>query len=149
MNYATALVVDIALAILAFDSSLTAHDEAVGVVKERMQDMAKMAKSMKAIARYMKSNDLVAIRKEAKATLPLAANIPRWFPPGSDQHPSEAKADVWKNWSDFQSKANKLEVEIGKLAVIDTNNPNAVSVQVRAVSQTCGECREQYRQKKK
>jgi cytochrome c556 len=45
--------------------------------------------------------------------------------------------------------AQALETESKKLADTDPNNFDAMSAQVRAVSQTCGACHEKYRVKRR
>jgi cytochrome c556 len=140
-----------ALCVLAFVTVClpsAAHDHATGVVKERMEMMATMAKRMKAIReRIDKKRDLVAIRAEAEAIALQAPHIVHLFPPGSTQRPTDAKRAIWQNWPDFARKAIALEVEGKKLVNADPANYDALSGQVRAVSQTCGACHESYRTK--
>jgi cytochrome c556 len=125
-----------------------AHEQATGVVKERMDAMESMAKAMKAINQRIKANrDLASVKADAQAIQEAAAKIPALFPPGSNQHPSEAKAVIWKTWSDFEAKARVLAVESDKLAKIGSADAKPLAAQVRAVSQACGGCHEIYRAK--
>jgi len=126
-----------------------AHDHATGIVKERMDAMESMAKHMKAVSERIKNKrDLAAIKMDAEAIAALAPHITHQFPPGSTQHPTQAKASIWQNWADFESKARVLEIESGKLAKMSSEDFGAFSTQMRAVSQACGSCHEQYRAKK-
>lgn len=130
-------------------SPVAGHDHATGVVKERMEQMEGMAKYMKAIAERIKGKrDLAAIKADAEAIAALAPHIAHLFPVGSTQTPTEAKATIWKNWPDFESKARALEIESSKLAKIGSDNIEALSTQVRAVSQACSACHDKYRVKK-
>jgi cytochrome c556 len=140
----------VAIAMIAFMSSPVAHEHATGIVKERMDGMKVMAKSMKTIGQRIKAGrDLGTIPADAKAMLPTASKIAEWFPADSNQHPSEAKPDIWKNWPDFETKAHALEAELSKLGAIDPRDSKALIAQVRAITRTCSACHEFYREEKK
>ena len=129
-------------------SPLPAHDDAKGVVKERMDAMESMAKSMKSITQKLKSRkDLDSIKVEAKAIQEAAAKMPSLFPVGSNEHPSGAKATIWGNWTDFEAKARELVTESAKLSEGDTRDAKALTSQARRVAQTCSSCHESYRAK--
>jgi cytochrome c556 len=128
----------------------TGHDHATGVVKERMDMMEAIAKSMKAISERIKSkSDLSGIKADAEAIAGHAPHIIHLFPKGSMQKPTEARAAIWQNWLDFENKAQALETESGKLAKLNTDDFAALTAQVQAVSQTCSACHTKYRAKKK
>ena len=125
------------------------HDHATGVVKERMDMMEAIAKSMKSIAEKMKSkSDLVGIKSDAESIAAHAPHIVHLFPRGSMQKPTEARAAIWQNWSDFENKARALETESVKLAKQNTDDFAALTAQVQSVSQTCSACHTKYRVKK-
>jgi len=127
---------------------IAAHEGASGVVKERMDAMKSMGKAVKAMSERAKSGrDLTAIRPDAQAIRRLAANIAALFPAGSTQHPTQAKAAIWQNWADFESRAKATESESEKLASIDARDAKAISAQLRALSQACSGCHERYRAK--
>lgn len=138
-----------AFAIALAASPVASHDHATGVVKERMDMMEIMARHMKAISERIKSkSDLAAIKADAEGIASHAPHMVHLFPKGSMQKPTEARATIWQNWSDFESKARALEVESGKLAKQDTDDFAALSAQVQALSQTCRACHTPYRVKK-
>lgn len=150
MSRAISFSVSAIVAILALMPSGVAHEHATGVVKERMDGMTTMAKSMKSIGQRIKAGrNLAAIRTDAEAMLPAISKIATWFPAGTNQQPSEARPEIWQNWSDFESKGHALEREVSKLATIDTTNQTALMAQVRAVNQACSGCHDLYRQKKR
>jgi cytochrome c556 len=125
-----------------------AHDGATGVTKERMDAMEEMAKIMKVITQRVKANrDLGSIKADAQTIQDLAGKIISVFPPGTTQHPSEAKPVIWQNWSDFEAKAGALATESGKLAETDARDAKSIAAQVRVVSQACSACHELYRVK--
>lgn len=73
--------------------------------------------------------------------------MPSLYPSGTGAHPSEAKAQVWQNWSDFEAKARALAAESGKLAELDTRDLKALNAQALRVSDACSNCHELYRVK--
>lgn len=127
-----------------------AHDHATGVVKERMDMMEIMAKHLKAIReRIDKKQDLAAIKTDAEAIASHAPHVVHLFPRGSTQRPTDARGTIWQNWSDFERKANALEVESKKLISVSNGDFEAVSKQARAVSEACGACHQKYRIKRR
>jgi len=127
---------------------LRAHDHATGVVKERMDMMQQVAKHWKSIReRIDAKRDLGSIKADAEAIAAHAPHIAHLFPKGSMQKPTEARAAIWQNWPDFERKAATLETESKKLANADPNDFNAISAEVRAVTQACVACHEKYRSK--
>jgi cytochrome c556 len=129
-------------------SQLPAHEGAKGIVKERMDGMASMAKAMKSIAQKLKSKrDLELIRNEARSIQEAAAKMPALFPSGTDGDPSAAKPTIWTKWTDFEAKAQELATESAKLVEGDTRDAKALTSQVVRVSQTCSSCHDTYRAK--
>ena len=125
------------------------HEHATGVVKERMVAMDGMAARMKAITeRIRDKRELAAIKADAAAVAEQASHIPHLFPPGSTQHPTQARAAVWQNWSDFARRARALELASGQLANTSPDDIAALRTQARAVSQACSGCHEKYRMRK-
>lgn len=114
-----------------------------------MDMMEAIAKNMKAISERIKSkSDLAGIKAEAEAIAGHAPHVVHLFPKGSVQKPTEARATIWQNWSDFENKARAMEIESGKLAKLNTDDFVALTAQVQAVSQTCSACHTKYRVKK-
>ena len=93
--------------------SAWSHDEAHGVVKERMDlmDNLKSAmKSLKPIMRGKKVYNVDTVKKNALVIFHNAGgNMTKLFPEGSLQKPSEASPSIWKQWQEFQRIANKLK----------------------------------------
>ncbi|MEA2985011.1 MAG: hypothetical protein QOD94_1265 [Alphaproteobacteria bacterium] len=129
-------------------SSVTAHEGASGVVKERMVSMESMATALKIITQRIKrKHDLESVKSNARSIAEGAASMSTLFPPGTGQRPSEAKAQLWQNWADFEAKAQALATESGKLAALDTRDLKALNAQAMRVSDACGNCHELYRAK--
>jgi cytochrome c556 len=126
-----------------------AHDHATGIVKERMDSMEKMAKAMKAITQRVRAgNGLDKVPPAAETIHAEALRIATQFPKGSNKHPSEAKASIWTNASDFEAKAAALVAASQQLAAVDAANLAEVTKQHRALAKTCSACHELYREKR-
>jgi cytochrome c556 len=146
----TAAGVLFALGIAAACLPSAAHDHATGVVKERMDMMESMNKQLKAIfERIDNKQNLAAIKADAEAIASHAPHLVHLFPPGSTQRPTDARSAIWQNWRDFERKAAALEAESKKLVNASPENFDAISAQVRAVSQACDACHEKYRIKRR
>lgn len=124
------------------------HDHATGIVKDRMLLMEAIGKRMKAINTRIRSKQhLAQIKSDARAIAANASHIVHLFPPGSTQHPTEARTTIWQNFADFERLAKALEEESAKLAGMNAEDFAALAAQFRAVSQTCSKCHEAYRMK--
>jgi cytochrome c556 len=152
MDHLSRTICVAAIAAIALMAPLpsTAHDDATGVVKERMDAVKAMAKSVKAVNERIKANRGMAdIKADAVALQKLAADMGALFPPGSLQHPSEARATIWDNWKDFEQKARTVETESGNLAAsVEAGQWRAIAAQFRLVTQACRACHENYRAKR-
>ena len=137
------------IAVLALASAAMAHDHATGIVKERMDAMESMDKSVKAIKERLRaSRDLAAVRKDALSIQAHAAKMTSLFPAGSTQSPTDAKVSLWQNWADFETKAKALEAESAKLAQTEPGSPDAIRAQFRTMNQVCGGCHKLYRKER-
>jgi cytochrome c556 len=138
------------LMLLVGASPSPAHDHATGVVKERMDSMETMGKRLKAIRDRIKAKrDLATVKVDAEAIKERAPHVTHLFPAGSTDAPTQATKAVWQNWPDFEKKAKSLETEITKLVATNTDDRAAMASQFLAVSQSCMNCHEKYRTKKK
>jgi cytochrome c556 len=125
---------------------ISAHEHATGVVKERMDAMERMEKHDKAIAERIKNNrDLTGIKTEAEAIAALASHIPHLFPKGSNQAPTRARSAIWRDWSDFERKAQSLEAASRTLAKADPGDANAIRSARTAMSKACETCHDKFR----
>ncbi len=163
----------VALGLAAVSTSISAHDGATGVVKERMGSMANLGSAMKGI----KAN-LQASTKEQNEGLLLAAtmimehsggNLNKLFPKGSTDAPSRALPSIWENKAQFDAISNRLNdaslalalnasKALGKDAsglregligergeIISSLSDQAVPVIFKTIAGTCGACHQTYR----
>ena len=86
-----------------------AHENATGVVKERMGLMKGLGKSMKALARMMRGGDPYDADKVKVLAKQLgdhgSITLTKLFPEGSLQKPTEARLEIWENWERFSALA--------------------------------------------
>lgn len=138
--------IGVAAAVMSFTAAF-AHDNhgrATGVVKDRMETMSAMEKRLKGLVQRVRYKTFNTVAEDARAIRELSAQILAQFPPGSTQHPSAARPEIWQNWSDFEAKARALEAGSDKLATMDIADKQAVATQVKALSQTCDRCHDKY-----
>jgi cytochrome c556 len=139
-------------ALTAFASLALAHEEATGVVKERMDLMEDQKDDMKLIGDMAKGNTPFDAAKAAAAARDIqttSGKIPELFPEGTAGHPSEAKEEIWQDWEDFTAKADDLVRAAGELAaVLETAVGNEWTAAFKQVSDGCKACHKSYRLEK-
>jgi cytochrome c556 len=142
------LVILAALVAAAATASLAheGHEHATGVVRERMELMTDMGHRLVAISKRLRANnELNRIPDDVRAIHDLAAKILPLFPAGSNQYPTAAKPELWKNPDDFKDKAKALEIEAEKLTQTSIADGKALRDQFRAVAFACDACHDKYR----
>ena len=121
------------------------HTGAKGVVKERMDLMQTLAKSVKAIkgAMVAPGAPTAAGRKTIAAGAAVieghALRMLKMFPAGSGAHPSEALPSIWKDWPGFRKSARALATAAGKLKTsAATADRSTLFKGFAALARTCG-----------
>ena len=119
-----------AAAVLALSLSATAvaHDGATGVVKQRMDRMAAIGdanKALRAIFAGEASYDTNAVAEHAQTIRGHSGEaITSLFPEGSLHGPTEAKPEIWDEWDEFVSLANRLRRVADGLVSAAENAPS-------------------------
>lgn len=86
--------------------------------------------------------------KNARDTAALAGMLADGFIPNSIVKGSLALPEIWMNFSDFQQKANDLQMAATALAdATQANGFEASKGMVQAVGQSCGGCHRPYRKR--
>ena len=71
------------------------------------------------------------------------------FPKGSGPDAvkdTEAKAEIWSNWSGFEAKMSDFQKEAAKLAeVAKGGDPAAIKAQFGKTAETCKACHKEFR----
>lgn len=118
------IVMGTALATLVAATAF-AHGGATGIVKERMDGMSIMGKTMKALAPMMRGEvayDAQAVRDGGELIgLHSGEAMTKRFPQGSGGMPSEAKDAIWENWEEFAALAEQLHAYSEGLALAADN----------------------------
>lgn len=131
---------------------LSAHEEATGVVKERMDLMDKQKDAMKVLGGMAKGQTpfdaakATAAAKEIEAT---SAEILQLFPEGSGGHPSEAKPEVWSQWDKFTTDTEKLATAAAALEEAVSSESPEWKAKFKDVIDACKTCHKTFRAEKK
>ena len=74
-------------------------------------------------------------------------NVLAGFPEDSDLGETDAKAEVWMNWEDFEAKYRDFKTEAAKLAeVASDGDRDRVMAQFKVTADACKACHKQYKQ---
>lgn len=138
---------------LAIASASFAHDGATGIVKQRMDMMSDVARSMKTLGQMIKGKaDYNADTAQAAAQkiAKHSKHFQTMFPIGSTQEPTEALPTVWENSDEFQKLFYTMENEASELEVIASSAKTAEEIKIKfsTLGKTCGMCHEKFRLKK-
>ncbi len=138
------------LVLLLCGSTSFGHEGATGIVKERMDDMKKIARTMKRINDRLKSKrNFAEIVPDANEIRSAAARMPSLFPAASRDGHTEATASVWQRWPDFVAAARLLEQEAEKLASAAGAGQEAlIGAQFRSVARACSGCHDDFKLKR-
>lgn len=134
-------------ALVAVATMAVAHEGATGIAKERMDLMEAMSKDMKEISRRVNANrDLAAIGPIAQRIHDRAPQIAGLFPEGSGTGVTDAKSEIWRNWTAFEAGTQKLAAESAALAALGSAaDPRAVGTQFTALIRACTGCHTDFR----
>ena len=92
--------------------------------------------------------DAAEFSKHANRIANLSDQILEGFAKGSDKGKTDAKAEIWSNWDDFQSKAKDLDTQAKLLAEVAKANDQAKDIeQFKKVAETCKACHDKYKKK--
>ncbi len=141
------------IALIAIPAMAFAHGGATGIIKHRMDAMTSIGDSMKLIvasARGQRAFDKDAIKGAAARISAHATDIPKLFPEGSLDKPTEAVPAIWQDWDRFTALATDLETSAKALEtkVDSLSDPSELGAFIPAMGQTCKSCHESFRIKK-
>jgi cytochrome c556 len=90
--------------------------------------------------------DKASFEKHATRVAFIATTLQEGFVPNSAIGKSEAKPEIWKNWTDFQAKSKALEVESAALSSVAKNGDfEKIKAQFKKVGDTCKACHDLYK----
>lgn len=126
------------------------HKGATGIVKERMEVMEALGKSIKSLVAMLKGKaqfNRQAVKATANKMAAHGTKMKTQFPAGSDQKPTRALPAVWKNRPDFDKLADQLTQAAKALEknADAAKSPKDLAPRIIAIGQTCKSCHEKYR----
>jgi len=126
----------------------TGHEDASGVVLERMEHMKSIREEIKVIAAMIKGQTTYDATKLAKAAGSIAEHggqeLTSLFPEGGDQKGSKALPTVWSDSGKFAELSEALETRATRLAAV-ADTPDAARDAFRALAGTCKSCHDDFR----
>lgn len=140
----------IAAGALVWAGSVSSHQGANGVVKQRMDRMGEIADHMKAVAGIVSAKsafDADRVRDAARVIRSHAGHLLDEFPEGSNPAPSEASDKIWQDWDGFAALMKSMKRRAGALqgAAGSARTADDVAQQFGALAQTCKSCHSRYR----
>ena len=145
---ATAFCVFAAFTIsLSSPPSAFAHKGAMGIVKERMDKFEASEKATKRIKQALSRGDTAVIIAEAEFLVSWAREMEGFFPENSNQPPSEAKDDIWRQWDKFVGAIQSFDN--AAQALIDDargEDPRAIGQAFKEMTKSCKSCHRQFRE---
>ena len=136
-------------------SKVSSPEEAEAAYEMRSEFMKGMGGRMKAFSDFLKRGEGEPLELGSMATeiAENASQIPDLFPQDTglaQNEDSEAKAEIWENWSDFVTAAGGIVEPAKALAVaFESGDPGEIGPKVKALgSEGCGGCHKRFRQKK-
>ncbi len=99
-------------AVAAMTAVVFAHGGATGIVGERMMGMMMLSEQIKLLTPMVSAGGEInpAMLKEAAGMIRMHAGsaMTDLFPEGSTEAPSEARPEIWTQWSEFTNYAETL-----------------------------------------
>ncbi|BAQ16830.1 c-type cytochrome [Methyloceanibacter caenitepidi] len=138
--------------LLLTPATLFAHEEATGVVKERMDLMETQKDAMKVLGAMAKGQtpfDAAKATAAAKEIEDTSARIQGLFPEGSGGHPSEAKPEVWTQWAEFTTDIENLASAAAALEESVSSESPEWKAKFKDVIDACKTCHKTFRAEKK
>ncbi|MAH83540.1 MAG: hypothetical protein CBB68_04155 [Rhodospirillaceae bacterium TMED8] len=137
------------IGLVSWGTSLSSHEGATGVVKERMTLMESLGGSMKTLAKFAKGElewDTQVVQKQLSALSSHASkDLSALFPEGSARHPSEAKPAIWTDWDEFQALWGDFNKVAKTANEAEPDSPKVLISQIRKLAKTCKSCHDDFK----
>lgn len=120
-------------------------------IKYRQKVMGSLGANMGGIGDILKQGLPLKgnIGHHAAAINATAKNIVAAFEKQVTEGATDAKPDIWAEWSEFQQKVKDLEEQSAKLMnVAMSSGMDGLGDEVKALGKTCGGCHKPYRKPK-
>lgn len=136
------------VALLAFGPA-PAHEDAIGIIADRMEVMKDMASHMSALGKMLDGRaayDVAAVRDHARALHEKCLEAAGQFPDDAYDHHSRAAAAVWDQPERFKAQMDNLERAATELvSATAPGRLGSVRPQFADVGHACASCHEAFR----
>ena len=144
-TFAKTLCISALLMTGAAFAAVTATDPDVIARKDLMKTIGGAAKTLGGMASGEAAHDAAAAEAAKQAMIAAAAEIEAKFTNNAADPASEAKPEVWTNWTDFLAKGKALGDAAGAL---DVASAESIGAGMGAIGGTCKACHTDYRVQK-
>lgn len=129
-----------------------AHEGASGVVKQRMDMMEDVAKSMKVIGDMVQEKTTFDGEGAKSAALTIrkhGTHFPKLFEEKTLEKPSEALPAIWDDWAEFTEIFDDMNVHSEKIAELApiAENAEELEAEFRLLGKACAACHTKFRVK--
>ena len=117
-------------------------------VKARMDAMSAIGAEMKVLGQMAKGEttfDAKRAKSAAAAIAKHAAATPKLFKAPEDDPKSEAREEIWSNFSDFSAKSKDLQKVAAQWSE-DLGSKSDLPKAMKALGETCKACHKAYRE---
>jgi len=116
------------------------------VIADRKANFKANGAAMKTIAAAIGDGNRDLITAEAKKIAAWAAQIPAYFPEGSDSGDTKARAEIWFDFADFTNRAKANEDAANALVkAATTGDPAAMIAGLKNLGASCKACHSTYK----
>ena len=116
------------------------------VIAERQAGFKGNAKALKAINAALSAGDLTPVAGAAETVADWSSRMLEYFPEGSDEGETKARAEIWFDFDDFTAKAKNAETAALSLAnLAKSGDVNATAEGFKALAATCKACHSAYK----
>ena len=116
------------------------------VIADRKANFKANGAAMKTIAAAIGGSNRDLINAEAKKIAAWAAQIPAYFPEGSENGDTKARAEIWFDFADFSNRAKANEDAANALVkAAATGDPAAMITSLKNLGASCKACHSTYK----
>lgn len=140
--------------VLVGSSSVTGHEGATGIVKERMDAMSEMGDSTKLIAEMLKGErtlDADVMKAAVDLLVSHGDEMASWFPDTEQSrtgHKTEALPEIWENFDEFESQSEDMTEKARDLRMVleQSASVSEIKKSFGDLAKTCKACHKDFRQ---
>ena len=117
------------------------------VIADRKANFKANAAAMKSISAALGAGDFDMVAKQAKTIVAWAQVMPDYFPEGSDQGDTKARAEIWMDFDAFKSHAMDNEKAVlALISMAETGDITATIGALKSLGGTCKSCHSKFKE---